>query len=74
MADIDNKKNQIFNRKKIPKEAAIRMLKETLRNKKETEWIYATKIKRLGYRDKKILELEKKWGKIMTDNQRPKNE
>jgi len=66
--------NRIFNRKEIPKEAAIKMLKKTLRNKKETEWIYATKIKRLSYRDKKTLELEKKWGKIMTDDQRPNNE
>jgi len=63
--------NQIFNRKKMPKEAAIRLLKKTLENKKETEWIYATKIKILGHRDRKTLELEKKWGKIRTDDQRP---
>jgi len=31
------KNNQIFNRKKIPKEVAIRLLKNTLENKKETE-------------------------------------
>jgi len=50
------------------------LLKKTLENKKETEWIYATKIKRFGHRYKKTLELEKKWGKIRTDDQRPNNE
>jgi len=65
--------NQIFNRKKIPKEAAIRLLKNTLKDKKETEWIYATKIQRLSHSDKKTLELEKKWGKIRKNDQRPNN-
>ena len=48
---------------------AIRILKKTLRTKKEIEWIYVTKIKRLDHRDKKTLELEKKWEKIMTKDQ-----
>ena len=64
--------NQIFNRKKIPKEPTIRILKKTLRTKKEMEWIYTTKIKGLGYKDKKTLELKKKWRK-MTNDQRPNN-
>jgi len=49
------------------------MLKKTLRTTKEIEWIYITKIKRLGHRDKKTLELKKKWRKIITDDQRPNN-
>jgi len=65
--------NQIFNRKEIPKEPVRRMLKNTLQTKKEIEWIHITKIKGLGHRDKKMLELEKRWGKIMTDDQRPNN-
>jgi len=36
------------------------MIKKTLRIKKETEWIYTMKIKGLGHRDKKTLEIEKK--------------
>jgi len=68
------KNNQIFNKKEILKEPAIKILKKTLQVKKKKEWIYITKIKELGHRDKKILELEKKWKKIMTDDQRPNNE
>jgi len=67
------KNNRIFNKKEIPKEPAIRMLKRTLQIKKERDWIYITKIKGLGHRDKRTLELEKKWGKIMTNDQRPNN-
>ena len=55
--------NRVFNKKEIPKAAAIRMLKEALETKKELEWIYITKIKGLSKRDKRTKELEKKWGK-----------
>ena len=47
----------------MPTELATKLIKRTLQIKKETEWIYITKIKGSGYKDKKALELEKKWGK-----------
>ena len=62
------KNNQIFNKREIPTELATKIIKRTLQIKKETEWIYITKIKGLGYKDKKALELEKKWRKKMTNN------
>jgi len=39
------------------------MLKESLKVKKEMEWIYTTKMKGLSKKNKRIQELEKKWGK-----------
>jgi len=48
------------------------MIKRTLQIKKETEWIYIMKIKESSHQNRKIL--EKKWGKITTNNQRPNNE
>jgi len=47
--------NRIFNKREIPTELATKMIKRTLQIKKETEWIYITKIKGLGYKDKKAL-------------------
>ena len=55
--------NRIFNKREMPTELATKLIKRTLQIKKETEWIYITKIKGSGYKDKKALELEKKWGK-----------
>jgi len=59
--------NQIFNKRVIPERLAI---KEALWTKKETEWIYITKIKGLSIKDKETVKLRKKWGKEigMTNN------
>ena len=70
---MDKWSNWISNKKEIPERVAIRMLKETLWTKKEIEWIYITKVKGLSSKDKKTIELEKKWGKKMekTNDQWP---
>jgi len=58
--------NQIFNKREIPAELATKMIKRSLQIKKETEWIYITRIKESSHQDRKTL--EKKWGKIMTND------
>jgi len=42
------------------------MIKISLQIKKETEWIYITRIKESSYQDRRTL--EKKWGKIITND------
>jgi len=42
------------------------MIKRSLQIKKETEWIYITRIKESSHKDRRTL--EKKWEKIMTND------
>jgi len=56
--------NQIFNKREMTIELATKMIERTLQVKIETEWTYITNIKDTGHKDKKTL--IKKWGKIMT--------
>jgi len=45
--------NWIFNKREIPAELATKIIKRSLQIKKETEWIYITKIKESSHQDRK---------------------
>jgi len=56
--------NRTFNKREMSMELATKMIERTLQVKIETEWIYITNIRDASHKVKETL--KKKWGKIMT--------